>query len=91
MTVVARSDRVVQLDGRAKAYRPLPVDARAAAMLQGMAAYARGDAFDAHEAWEPAWMGTDDVAERALIRASSSLPPPMSMAVAATHVVSRAT
>ena len=68
MTVVARSDRVVQLDGRAKAYRPLPVDARAAAMLQGMAAYARGDAFDAHEAWEPAWMGTDDVAERALIQ-----------------------
>ena len=68
MTVVARSDRVVQLDGRAKAYRPLPVGARAAAMLQGMAAYASGDAFDAHEAWEPAWMGTDDVAERALIQ-----------------------
>lgn len=37
-------------------------------MLQGLAAYARGEAFDAHEAWEPAWMGTHDVAERALIQ-----------------------
>ena len=37
-------------------------------MLQGLAAYARGEAFDAHEAWEPAWMGTHDGAERALIQ-----------------------
>ena len=59
---------VVQIDGRAKAYRPLPVDARAAAVLQGLALYERGESFEAHEAWEPAWMGTDDVAERALIQ-----------------------
>ena len=32
----------------------------------GLARYARGDFFAAHEALEPAWMGTDDLAERAL-------------------------
>ena len=31
-----------------------------------MAAYERGDFFEAHEVLEPAWMGTDDVAEREL-------------------------
>ena len=31
-----------------------------------MSAYARGDFFAAHEELEPAWMGTDDLAERAL-------------------------
>ena len=31
-----------------------------------MSAYARGDFFAAHEDLEPAWMGTDDLAERAL-------------------------
>jgi predicted metal-dependent hydrolase len=61
-------DRVVQLDGRSKVYRPLPFDERRAAVLAGLALYADGEAFEAHEAWEPAWMGTDDVAERALLQ-----------------------
>ena len=60
--------RVVQLDGRSKVYRPLPVEDRRAAVLAGLALYADGEAFEAHEAWEPAWMGTDDVAERALLQ-----------------------
>jgi predicted metal-dependent hydrolase len=51
---------------RAKAYRPLPVEARKAALEAGLAAYSRGDFFEAHELLEPAWMGTDDLAERAL-------------------------
>jgi hypothetical protein len=52
--------------GRPKAYRPLPYDDRRAAFLAGVAAYARGDFFEAHELLEPAWMGTDDAAEREL-------------------------
>ena len=60
--------RIVQADGRSKVYRPLPRDARAAALRQGFADYAAGDPFEAHEAWEPAWMGTDDLAERALVQ-----------------------
>ena len=32
----------------------------------GLAAYDRGDFFEAHELLEPAWMGTADLAERAL-------------------------
>jgi len=59
---------VVGRDGRAKAYRPLPEAARSAAVTAGLAAYERGDFFDAHEALEPAWMGTDDLAERALLQ-----------------------
>ncbi|CAN5480175.1 hypothetical protein BH20CHL7_BH20CHL7_02680 [soil metagenome] len=59
---------VVQLDGRAKVLRPLPSHARAAAILHGLELYERGEAFEAHEAWEPAWMGTADVAERALVQ-----------------------
>ncbi len=31
-----------------------------------MAAYAEGDFFETHELLEPAWMGTDDLEERAL-------------------------
>ncbi len=65
---VLRADRVVQADGRSKAYRPLPVEARTAAVLEGLAAYERGEPFEAHEAWEPAWMGTSDIAERALLQ-----------------------
>ncbi len=57
---------VVQAGGRRKAYRPLPEDERAAALAAGLAAYAQGDYFEAHEVLEPAWMGTDDLAERAL-------------------------
>jgi predicted metal-dependent hydrolase len=59
---------VVGRDGRAKAYRPLPDAARAAALAAGLAAYERGDFFEAHEDLEPAWMGTDDLAERALLQ-----------------------
>jgi predicted metal-dependent hydrolase len=59
---------VVGRDGRAKAYRPLPEVERRAAIDAGLAAYERGDFFEAHEDLEPAWMGTDDLAERALLQ-----------------------
>ena len=59
---------VVGRDGRAKAYRPLPEAERAAAIQAGLAAYERGDFFESHEDLEPAWMGTDDLAERALLQ-----------------------
>jgi Domain of unknown function (DUF309) len=59
---------VVQSDGRAKAYRPLPAAERQHAIDAGVAAYERGDFFEAHELLEPAWMGTDDLAERALLQ-----------------------
>jgi predicted metal-dependent hydrolase len=61
----SRPDRIRQGD-REKAYRPLLLDARRAAFDEGVAAYERGDFFAAHEALEPAWMGSDDLAERAL-------------------------
>ncbi len=57
---------VVRQGDRDKAWRPLPLERRRAAFEQGLAAYAKGDFFAAHEALEPAWMGTDDLAERAL-------------------------
>jgi predicted metal-dependent hydrolase len=60
--------RVIQADGRAKAYRPLPEPDRAAALRSGIDAYERGDFFEAHELLEPAWMGTSDPLERALIQ-----------------------
>lgn len=59
---------VVGEDGRAKAYRPLPDDARVAAVTAGLEAYDAGDFFEAHELLEPAWMGTPDLAERNLIQ-----------------------
>ena len=59
---------VVGRDGRAKAYRPLPVVQRRAAIDAGLRAYERGDYFEAHEELEPAWMGTDDLAERNLLQ-----------------------
>jgi len=65
LDVVPGPGRIRQGD-REKAYRPLPYDARRSAFDEGLAAYARGDFFAAHEALEPAWMGTDDLAERAL-------------------------
>ncbi len=58
--------RVVIQGGRRKAYRPLPPAARAVALAAGLAAYRRGDFFEAHELLEPAWMGTDDIPEREL-------------------------
>jgi predicted metal-dependent hydrolase len=59
---------VRDFDGRAKAYRPVPAPARTAAVVAGLRAYAEGDFFEAHELMEPAWMGTDDPAERDLIQ-----------------------
>ncbi|MFL5649921.1 MAG: DUF309 domain-containing protein [Chloroflexota bacterium] len=59
---------VVGRDGRAKAYRPLPSSERVAAMEAGLVAYVRGEFFDAHELLEPAWMGTPDLPERALLQ-----------------------
>ncbi len=53
--------------GRSKAHRPLPDNARRAAVTRGLAAYDRGAWYLAHEELEPAWMGTDDLAERALL------------------------
>lgn len=53
-------------NGRAKAYRPLPAADRRRAFEAALAAYERGDFFETHELLEPAWMGTDDLAERAL-------------------------
>jgi hypothetical protein len=52
--------------GRAKAYRPLPPEARRTALDAFLAAYGAGDHFEAHELLEPAWMGTDDPGERDL-------------------------
>lgn len=59
---------VVGRDGRAKAYRPLPEPERSAALAAGLEAYDAGDFFEAHELLEPAWMGTDVPAERALLQ-----------------------
>lgn len=64
----SRSRSVIQADGRSKAYRPLPLEAREAALHAGLAAYADGDFFLAHEVLEPAWMGTADPAERAFLQ-----------------------
>ena len=64
MSAPGASATVVQLDGRSKAFRPLPVADRVAALRAGVAAYARGDFFLAHELLEPAWMGSDDPLER---------------------------
>ena len=59
---------VVGSDGRAKAYRPIPEPDRAAALAAGLAAYEQGDFFAAHEHLEPAWMGTDNLVERAWLQ-----------------------
>ncbi len=60
-----RTETVMQGD-RPKAYRPIDAEARLRAFEAGVAAYERGDFFEAHELLEPAWMGTSDLAERAL-------------------------
>jgi len=54
--------------GRQKAYRPLAIAERVAAIEAGLAAYRRGDFFEAHELLEPAWMGTDRLAEREFLQ-----------------------
>ena len=58
--------RTVIQGGRRKALRPLPREAIDGAFAAGLAAYRRGDFFEAHELLEPAWMGTADPAERDL-------------------------
>ena len=63
---IAAPGRVMER-GRSKAHRPLPADVRRAAVARGLAAYDRGAWYLAHEELEPAWMGTDDLAERALL------------------------
>lgn len=57
---------VIRQGDRDKAYRPLPEPARRDAFEAGLAAYLGAEYFEAHELLEPAWMGTDDLAERAL-------------------------
>ncbi len=59
--------RIVDARGRAKAFRPLDPDARHTAVERGLAAYARGDFYLAHEELEPAWMGSADAGERELL------------------------
>ncbi len=68
MTGADSTARVIQADGRAKAYRPLPDAERAAALHAGLEAYMNGDFFLAHELLEPAWMGTADPGERAFVQ-----------------------
>ncbi len=53
--------------GRRKAYRPMAAGDRRIALEKALAAYARGDYFEAHELLEPAWLGTADPAERDLL------------------------
>ncbi|MEO8273991.1 MAG: DUF309 domain-containing protein [Chloroflexota bacterium] len=60
--------RTVVQGGRAKAYRPMPAADRRAAFEAGLAAYAEGDFFLAHELLEPPWMGARGLAERELIQ-----------------------
>ena len=68
MTGSAERRTVIDADGRAKAYRPVAPRERTAAVIAGLHAYAAGEFFEAHELMEPAWMGTDDPAERDLIQ-----------------------
>jgi hypothetical protein len=65
-STAAAAGRVMER-GRAKAHRPLPREVRRAAVQRGLEAYSRGAWYLAHEELEPAWMGTDDPAERAFL------------------------
>ncbi len=67
--------------GRRKAYRPLPEQARAAALQTALHAYDAGDFFETHELLEPAWMGTADELERELYQGLIKL------AAAGVHMV----
>jgi hypothetical protein len=62
------ADATVAQGDRRKAYRPLPAADRATAVRAAVAAYRREDWFEAHELLEPAWMGTDDPAERDVVQ-----------------------
>ena len=66
MASSAGRGRTVLQGGREKAFRPLPETDRRRAFEAGVDAYERGDFFEAHEILEPAWMGTDEIAERDL-------------------------
>lgn len=59
--------RIVDPRGRAKAFRPLPAAEREAAIGRGLAAYAEGAYYLAHEEMEQAWMATDEPGERELL------------------------
>jgi len=63
-----RRRQTILQGGREKAYRPLDVATREAALADGIEAYERGDFFLAHEILEPAWMGTADPGERDLLQ-----------------------
>jgi predicted metal-dependent hydrolase len=65
---MTRADATILQGGRRKAYRPIPEAQRRGAIDAGLAAYAAGDWFLAHELLEPAWMGTRDVPERELLQ-----------------------
>jgi predicted metal-dependent hydrolase len=65
--MTARPGTILQ-GGRAKAYRPMPAADRRKAFEKGVAAYERGDYFEAHELLEPAWMGSADLPERNLLQ-----------------------
>ena len=65
----ARRARLRGRSSRAAARRPTgrsPRPSAGAAYERGLAAYDRGDFFEAHEILEPAWMGTADIGEREL-------------------------
>lgn len=62
-----RGRRLVDPRGRAKAFRPLPAAEREAALDRGLAAYAAGAFYLAHEELEVAWMATDEPGERELL------------------------
>jgi predicted metal-dependent hydrolase len=64
VTAPAHADRIVDPRGRAKAYRPLAPADRDAALARGLAAYASGDFYLAHEELEPAWMAAGDTGDR---------------------------
>lgn len=68
MAAMPKGQRTVLQGGRPKAFRPLPREARREALEAGLAAYDRGDWFLAHELLEPAWMGTDEPAEREFLQ-----------------------
>jgi len=60
----APADRIIDPRGRAKTYRPLAPADRDAALARGLAAYARGDFYLAHEELEPAWMAAEGTGDR---------------------------
>ncbi len=64
---MVEASHVIDPRGRAKVLRPLPAEEREAAVARGLAAYARGAFYLAHEELEPAWMAAADPGERELL------------------------